>query len=1006
MKLIKYLIALIALTLLAACGGGGGSPGLSTGGVKPVLTPTIDVQLLNSSDVVVANAHVTAAGGYYLRATLRTPDGSPMGGQLITFSVSPSLASLASATARTDSTTGEARVEIYPAVGATGGAATVQATAVIDPTTTATGTLVIDVASAGVPASPQITVQLFDSSNVLVTNAHVTAAGGYYAKATVKDAAGAPIGGQLVTFSVSPSIASLASATARTDSTTGEAKVAIYPTIGATGGAATLQADAIIGTVSITSSLVIDVAAAGVPTNPQIVVQLFNSSNVAVSNVTFGGGNYIKATFKNAGGVPIGSRTLTFSLNGATIAILSSPTALTNASGEAQVSIAPASVSTVGAATVSVQALDAGLTYSASVDFGVSPAAITLGTLTLGSSSLMSGGNTSVTISATSNAVAAAGVNVALTADCGTINPVATTDGSGMASATYSAVKTGGSSCSGMVKLTASASGAIGVKEATLTVAAPVANAINFVSATPPQIFVKSSGAAEQSVVLFKVLDSTGVAMPNIPVVFSLTMNPGGVGLGASGALGNVTSNSDALGMASISVFSGTIPGPVEVKAALASNSAVFTTSKNLTVASGPPSQNHLSLSVSTFNIEGWNLDGSSTTLTVRVADRQSNPVPDGTVINFTAEGGQVAPSCATKLDATNHAVCQVAFISQNPRPADGRVTVLAYAEGLKEYIDVNGNNAYDAGVDTLVDIGDAYRDDNENGQYDVGEFVIPKGGTTICAGAGGASPAKANTCTGPAIQAATVRQEAVLLFASSSAAFTVIRDAVAAASSFVTVRINSADHPLLPMPAGTAISAVTSATGCTIGAITPAVVPNIGAGTSSAQLGSVHSIALTCSTGGTIFITATTPAGVVSTFPYLVPAVYVPPPLVCTPPLVVQGDTCVYGYKTAPTFTSAPAVDLITSTSFRLTAMINQDGTGYYELLDLTAFPTAPCPSVAALTLPGNSTVNMSANTPIFVPFTGMTANHSYGICFVAKNRANISQASVTTFGPFTTLP
>lgn len=602
-----------------------------------------------------------------------------------------------------------------------------------------------------------------------------------------------------------------------------------------------------------------------------LVVKTFNSANAAVANVTFGGGNYVKATFKDSAGTAIANRLVTFSLNGATIAVVSSTTALTNSLGEAQVSIAPASVATVGAATISAQALDAaGSTYSASTDFAVAAANITLGTLTLGSNALSPGGNTAVTIVAQSNSVAAAGVNVSLAANCGAINPVVTTDGSGLASATYSAVKADGTSCSGTVTLSGSAVGTT-VQSATLTVAAPVANAINFVSATPAQIFVKGSGATEQAIAKFKVLDSTGIAMPNIPVVFSLTVNPGGVGLGASGAVSNVTANSDAFGIASVSIFSGTIPGPVEVSAALSTALTVFTTSKNLTVASGPPSQNHFSLSVDTFNIEGQNRDGTSANLTVRVADRQGNPVPDGTVVNFTAEGGQVATSCATARVA-GIAQCSVGFISQNPRPADGRVSVLAYAEGLKEFIDVNGNNIYDAGTDTLVDIGDAYRDDNEDGTYNAGEFVIPKSGVIACSGSGGAFPSRANTCTGNASQSATVRQQVVLMFASSAAAFTVTTPATSAAISFVAIRINSVDHPLFPMPAGTTVSALALSSACTIGTISPTVVPNTATGSAAAQMGSIHSIGLTGCSGSTIVINATSPSGLISTFSYPIP--------------------------------------------------------------------------------------------------------------------------------------
>lgn len=987
MNLLRYVFSVIVLTALVACGGGGGNPGTSSGAPLPsVVAPasTFALQIFNSSNVAVAN--ITASGGNYAKATFKDGTGAPIAGRLVSFSVNSDIATLVSATALTNSV-GEAQIGI---LSAKVGAATLQAQ-VINGTGTLTASFDFAVVSTGGPVGTSIAVQLFNAANAAVSN--VTYGGGNYVKATFKDAAGVPIANRKVTFSVTSNIATLAATTALTNAA-GEAQVGLYPSVGAMAGAATLQAQAVDGTTTFTGTLDFAVAATGLPISPYMAVQIFNSANAAVSNVTFGGGNYVKATFKDASNVPIAGRTVSFTLNGAGIALVSPTTALTNSLGEAQVSIAPASISTVGAATLTAQALDAGSTYSVSMDFAVAAANVTLGQLTLGSSSLSAGGNTSVTITAQSNSIPVAGVNVSLTADCGTIANVVTTDGSGSASATYSAVKAGGSSCSGAVTLSASAAGSASQK-ATLIIAAPVANAINFVSATPSQIFVKSSGAAEQSVAQFKVLDSTGAAMPNIPVVFSLTVNPGGVGLGASGTPGNVTANSDALGIASVSVFSGTIPGPVEVKAALVSAPTVFTTSKNLTVASGPPSQNHLSLSVETFNIEGWNLDGSGTKLTVRVADRQGNPVPDGTVINFTAEGGQVAPSCATARDASGHAVCSVAFISQNPRPADGRVSVLAYAEGLKEYIDVNGNNAYDPGIDTLVDLGDAYRDDNESGQYDVGEFVIPKGGTVACAGAGGASPARANTCTGGATQATTVRQQAVILFASSSASLTLTTAATPVSPTFITVRVNSADHSLLPMPAGTTISVTGSGATCVIGTITPSIVPNI-SGAAGLQLGSSHSIPLTGCGGTTIFIKAASPSGLVTSFSYDVPAVPT-----CTAPQTMQNGVCVSPPDTTPPiFTSTPAIDQVVSTlptSARLTAMLNEAGTGYYKVVAGNPPPAGSVPSAAALLLTG-SQIAMPANTPVSATLTGLTAGTAYTVYFVARDSAGNTQATVST--------
>jgi uncharacterized membrane protein len=232
------------------------------------------------------------------------------------------------------------------------------------------------------------------------------------------------------------------------------------------------------------------------------------------------------------------------------------------------------------------------------------------------------------------------------------------------------AVNTDGSLCSGDVNLSAAGAGAQ-TRSTKIVVAAPVANAVAFVSAAPSQIFVAGSGAAEQAVATFKVFAASGTPLPGVNVAFSIQENPGGVGLNASGATSNVTATTDQSGQASVSVFSGTIPGPVKVRAALVSAPSVFAESQNLTIASGPPSQRFMSLSVSSFNIEGWNVDGTPTRLTVRIADRQGNAVADGTVVNFTAEGGQVANSCATAT-VNKISSCSVDFVTQNPRPQGG----------------------------------------------------------------------------------------------------------------------------------------------------------------------------------------------------------------------------------------------------------------------------------------------------------------------------------------------
>jgi len=296
-------------------------------------------------------------------------------------------------------------------------------------------------------------------------------------------------------------------------------------------------------------------------------------------------------------------------------------------------------------------------------------------------------------------------------------------------------------------------------------------------------------------------------------------------------------------------------------------DSSVFAETQNLSVSSGPPSQRFMSLSVSTYNIEGANRDGTATTLTVRLADRQGNPVENGTVVNFTAEGGQVASSCATaKVNGISS--CSVDFISQNPRPANGRVSVLAYASGTKDYTDVNGNNRYDAGTDTLVNIGDAYRDDNENLTYDAGEFVVPRGGAGACPAASWAFPSRAGTCDSSL--ATTIRQQAVLFYSSTNPTLTVGTNS----TSLFSFTLASLDYPLLPLPSGTTVSVETGDTtsnsltcavdkliGSTVENIAPTSVTNVSQATT-------HTVTLKeCVAGDLLSIKVKVPSGLETTF-------------------------------------------------------------------------------------------------------------------------------------------
>ena len=160
-----------------------------------------------------------------------------------------------------------------------------------------------------------------------------------------------------------------------------------------------------------------------------------------------------------------------------------------------------------------------------------------------------------------------------------------------------------------------------------------------------------------------------------------------------------------------VTVNSGNVSTPVRVQASI-DGTTLATLSDELTITTGIPHQSGFTLSPTVSNIEGWSVDGITTSVTAMLSDHFNNPVPDGTAVNFTTSGGRIGGSCSTK-DGN----CTVTLNSQNPRPSNGRVAVLAYAVGEESFTDLNGNGIADSSDEmkdvnvVSTDIGEAFLD-------------------------------------------------------------------------------------------------------------------------------------------------------------------------------------------------------------------------------------------------------------------------------------------------------
>ncbi|MBI5450183.1 MAG: hypothetical protein HY940_02390 [Gammaproteobacteria bacterium] len=338
------------------------------------------------------------------------------------------------------------------------------------------------------------------------------------------------------------------------------------------------------------------------------------------------------------------------------------------------------------------------------------------GTLGIGLTTVSAGGTTSVIANLVdaNNNVYSTPVDITFSSACSAQNLAALTSPiqtvNGTAITTYTAI-----GCNGADTVTASTvvDGTSLAATVNLTVLPAVVGSIQFVSATPTGISLKGTGGAglaETSTIVFKVLDSTGGPVQNRAVDFALSTSVGGI------TLSSASGTTDLSGQVQTIVNSGTVATPVRVTATV-TGTTISSQSDQLVISTGIPDQDSFSLAVETKNVPAaWETNGVNTSLTLFAGDHYNNPVPNGTPIHFRTEGGFVVSSCQT-IDGQ----CSVTWTSNNPRPSNGRATVLAATLGEETFVDINGNGVFDTG-DTFTDLPEVFLDANENGTHDAGE--------------------------------------------------------------------------------------------------------------------------------------------------------------------------------------------------------------------------------------------------------------------------------------------
>ena len=630
--------------------------------------------------------------------------------------------------------------------------------------------------------------------------------------------------------------------------------------------------------------------------DPVLALALQDASGTATNSISSSGFTVLKATLTDPSGNPIPNQVVNVAVDVVTagevakVVFPEGPTGLTNASGVATIKIARATLVSTGAGSLTATYSYKVGSFSIYPDGSVPPSAdkviakyigyqlsaanITLTGLDVGASTLAAYGTRQVSVQANINGIASATtpVQVSFSANCGQVSPaVASTNSAGIAFVSYTATDATGTvlstqGCSGKtIEISASTLGAAVVTKSLNILAAPATN-LSFVSVKPTRIFLAGSGGLTQAVVEFKLVNAREEPLLGQDVQLTMKTLNSGIPKASFGTVGNVNLivlTTDSAGKVSVPVFSGTVPTSVVVNAALVSNPAVQTDSAVLTIASGRAAQARVSLSIKDFAIEGFNVDGVTTDVTLSLADRQGNPVPDGTAVNFVTEGGvMIPPVCYTGgvkdpvtgvFSSPGNSQCSVTIRSQAPRPANGRVSILAYVAGEEDFVDKNFNNVYDTG-DTFTDLGNAFRDDNESNTFDAGEFSVPRTGAVSSGNGCPGLLGQPGTCDG-VWGAADVRKQTIVVFATGAAN---IAGSFSSGSLFVTISDTNGNS----MPTGSTVKAISTGS-CEL---------NGGLGLSVTIANSLGPFVISyatsagCVTGDQIIVEVTTPLGTITT--------------------------------------------------------------------------------------------------------------------------------------------
>lgn len=353
------------------------------------------------------------------------------------------------------------------------------------------------------------------------------------------------------------------------------------------------------------------------------------------------------------------------------------------------------------------------------------------GQLNADTTNLQAGGNTVLSMSivdAANSNQAAAGEErtVAFTSRCissgdAEING-STTTSSGLIEVEYQAT-----GCAGEDTVTASFDGATATTVLTIAPADPR----SLISQIPvPQSIAPignaTDGRPSSSTVSFNVVDEKGNPVRDVEVNFRLSYSERAPSAVQDVKLDKTTTTSGPSGIASTDVIAGQHNTVVRVIASieLQNGSIAEVVSAPITISMFLPDQDSFSIVADRYAPNAQTHNNVEVTITVNGADRFNNNdlEASGAVINFVTTGGSIDNYCILN----DEGICTVTWTSGDPRPATGRISILARSVGEESFFDANSDDAFQTGEFTpqagvIFERGEAFLDYNTNRAFDSG---------------------------------------------------------------------------------------------------------------------------------------------------------------------------------------------------------------------------------------------------------------------------------------------